>query len=610
MPRNSRPMHVFPIALRDSTVSRIVDVTPNLRRLTLTGSELRGGPRDGFDRLPFASLGFDDHVKLVFPDPDGHAPHPGQQADGKVAWNPEGIAASRDYTVRSVDLDADSFDIEVVRHQGGRAAEWAFAASVGHTISFAGPKLSQGVTPGVDWHLLVGDETALPAIARWLDEAPDQVRGQVLIEVADAADVQPGLRCPDGIQLRWVVRAPGVRAGWSTGLLDALTEVQPPAGRGFAWAAGEAMTMVPIRRLLRDQWGLAKQDVDVAGYWRRSEVAADAEPGSAAPSLMELTGEIHELSELLPPVLLRVAATLDLCGLILAGHTGADALAERTGVAARPLTLVLDAMASLGLLTKTTDGWTVTSLGEVIAEDATRDRLSLDHPLVRRQLALVDLLEVLHSGRPSARAALPTGEATADALADHAEQAMQYLADPIAAHPAVVAASSLTLLGHGAAIVAAALLEAHPALQLTLVTDLDRAAALGERLRGHGVDDAGLSRLSVLAQPADRPIPPADVVLALHLLDATPDPVAGELTERLVGAAGQAVLLVTDPADGVAHDDHLAADALLTLVADGVVPRTSAQLSALFADAGHPGAVLSQLGWGFGSQLLTVPIAQ
>src|SRR5699024_8784601 len=85
---------------------------------------------------------------------------------------------------------AGTFDIDVVRHDGGLAAGWAYRAQPGDQIDFAGPKSCALLNREVDWHLLIGDETALPAIGRFLEEAPEGLAVRAIVEIPSAADQQ------------------------------------------------------------------------------------------------------------------------------------------------------------------------------------------------------------------------------------------------------------------------------------------------------------------------------------------------------------------------------------------------------------------------------------
>jgi NADPH-dependent ferric siderophore reductase len=120
-----------------------------------------------------------------------------------------------------------------------------------------------------DWHLLAGDETALPAIARVLESLPPLSRGVALIEVADGAEEQD-LAVPEGFELRWLHRN-GAAPGTTTLLADAVRSVPVPADAGtvFVWAGCEFAAFKTIRAYVRKELKLAKEQHLVTSYWRR-----------------------------------------------------------------------------------------------------------------------------------------------------------------------------------------------------------------------------------------------------------------------------------------------------------------------------------------------------
>jgi NADPH-dependent ferric siderophore reductase len=214
-------------------------------RVVLGGEELSG----------FTSLGFDDHVKLFFPeDADG-----GRQA------------AMRDFTPRRYDADAGELWIDFFLHEAGPAAGWAAQAACGQTLTVGGPKGSSVISlAGVESHLLMGDETALPAIGRRLEELPAQTRALVVIEVAQEARDYP-LASNAPLQVIEAKRSsPADSAG--SGILAALRSLNLPAAPCFAWVAGESHAARSIRRHLMAECGLDKRWIKAAGYWRRGAV--------------------------------------------------------------------------------------------------------------------------------------------------------------------------------------------------------------------------------------------------------------------------------------------------------------------------------------------------
>lgn len=104
MPRNSRSREIYPISYRELYVEDIEDISPSVRRITLSGEQLQEHEHDGISVPSLISHGFDDDVRLIFPDPEtGERPHPIAQKDGNLLW-PETVKnLFRTYTVRYFD---------------------------------------------------------------------------------------------------------------------------------------------------------------------------------------------------------------------------------------------------------------------------------------------------------------------------------------------------------------------------------------------------------------------------------------------------------------------------------------------------------------------------
>lgn len=245
-----------PLRLRRLVVQQVHRLTPGMLRITLGGDELAG----------FVSAGFDDHVKLFFLAP-GQDPAilPQLGAEGVVFPGPERPAA-RDYTPRRFDPAAQTLEIDFALHEAGPATAWAARAAPGQTLLVGGPRGSQVIPTGFDWHLLVGDETALPAIARRLEELPAGHRALVIAEVADAAGELP-LASAAEVSVTWVHRgtaAPGSAAP----LAAALAAAAFPAGDYHAWVAAESLVAKALRRQLLAEKGANPKWLKAAGYWK------------------------------------------------------------------------------------------------------------------------------------------------------------------------------------------------------------------------------------------------------------------------------------------------------------------------------------------------------
>ncbi|WP_296252949.1 siderophore-interacting protein [Pseudomonas sp. UBA4194] len=249
-----RVMHE--IKRRRLQVLRVSDLTPRMRRITLGGPDLAG----------FLSEGPDDHIKLMF------ASTPEQQAvlDTMVlgAPAPDGVKPDmRDYTPRRIDLAGGELDIDFVLHGDGPASTWAAQAEPGQFLHIGGPRSSMLVPDVFDAYLLIGDETAIPAIARRLEELPAQRRALVVVEVENAQEQQVFTSAAQ-FEVVWVDRHQG-------DLLKTVRELAVPEGVVYGWIATEAGLSRKVRRVLLDEHGLNEDQVKAAGYWRAEGTEAE-----------------------------------------------------------------------------------------------------------------------------------------------------------------------------------------------------------------------------------------------------------------------------------------------------------------------------------------------
>jgi len=219
---------------RELKVLHVESISPHFRRVVFTGPELAG----------FVSASFDDHLKFML-DADGPEP------------------VRRDYTPRHYDAAAGELTIEFALHGDGPAARWAAQAAPGQRVSIGGPRGSFVIAPDHDWHLLVGDATALPAVARRLEELPAATRAIVILQV-DAAD-RRALPSAASLSLQWVAD--------TAALIDAVRALDLPTGEGYAWCAGEAGAMATLRRVLVDEKGHDRHAIRAAAYWKRGAAA-------------------------------------------------------------------------------------------------------------------------------------------------------------------------------------------------------------------------------------------------------------------------------------------------------------------------------------------------
>jgi NADPH-dependent ferric siderophore reductase len=172
----------------------------------------------------------------------------------------------RDYTPRRYDAAAGVLDIDFASHDAGPATTWAAGAKPGQTLGIGGPRGSFIIPTQFDWHLLVGDETALPAIGRRLEELPRDTRALVVAEIDGPAEEQK-FSSAAPFEVVWVHRKTAA-AGDPTLLLERLRAVKFPAGEYFAWIAAETQVARALRQYLVGERAVNKHWVKAAGYWR------------------------------------------------------------------------------------------------------------------------------------------------------------------------------------------------------------------------------------------------------------------------------------------------------------------------------------------------------
>ncbi|MFI0797095.1 siderophore-interacting protein [Micromonospora rubida] len=246
-----------PKMVTTARVLRTERPTPHLVRLVLGGEELTGLPVGEYT---------DYYVKLVFPPSGVTYQEPVDLAAIRRDLPPEQWPRLRAYTLRAWDPLAGELTIDIVHHgEVGVAGPWAARLRPGDPVMFVGPGGAYAPSPEADWHLLVGDESALPAIAAALERLPVDAPAKVFVEVADAADEQP-LPSPGAVELTWLHR--GDRPVGEA-LVTAVTALDFPLGDVHAFVHGEATFVRELRRLLRVERAVPRERLSISGYWRR-----------------------------------------------------------------------------------------------------------------------------------------------------------------------------------------------------------------------------------------------------------------------------------------------------------------------------------------------------
>lgn len=222
-------------------------ISPNFIRLTLGGSGLEN----------FKSMGFDDHVKLILPHAGQQKPNLPVLIDGKPHMD-EPRPVMRDYTPINYDATRHTLQLDFALHEGdGPAVQWAKTAAIGQWAGLAGPRGSGAIDPTLDWYVLIGDDTALPAIDRCLQERPFNAAITVYIQLADEAD-----------RRNWP-SDPLTEVHYVHSLTELSQTLEWPEGTGFIWGAGENKQIAELREALLAR-GFSAQQMHLSAYWRQA----------------------------------------------------------------------------------------------------------------------------------------------------------------------------------------------------------------------------------------------------------------------------------------------------------------------------------------------------
>ncbi|MFI0713896.1 siderophore-interacting protein [Streptomyces inhibens] len=250
-----RPSRKKP-ALHRARVQRTEQLTPHMVRVVLGGEGL----------AEFAAGEYSDHyVKLVFPLPGVDYPEPFDIAQIRAEFPRNRWPRTRTYTVRAWDAGTRELTVDFVVHgDEGLAGPWAAAVQPGEEIFLLGPGGAYVPEAGADWHLLAGDESALPAIAASLARIPAGVPAYAFIEVAGPEERQE-LEVPAGAEISWLYRG-GAPVGRE--LVAAVRALEFPAGQVQAFVHGEAGFVKELRRLLRVEREIPREALSISGYWR------------------------------------------------------------------------------------------------------------------------------------------------------------------------------------------------------------------------------------------------------------------------------------------------------------------------------------------------------
>ncbi len=233
-----------PLAGTRKLAFRVVEneqLSPNMQRITFTAPELAG-----FSYTPGQDV-------MVLVAADGSKP------------------IRRRYTIRSLDPANLLLTLNVVLHGAGPGERWLRSARPGDTIEGIGPRGKITTSPTADWHLFMGDESAMPAILAMTESLPPDADATLVIEVPDPDDEQE-LFARATTRISWLHRLGG-KPGDPALLASEAAEVELPRGAGHVYLFGEASVVLRLREILGNR-GIAADQVSPKAYWGRGRANA------------------------------------------------------------------------------------------------------------------------------------------------------------------------------------------------------------------------------------------------------------------------------------------------------------------------------------------------
>ncbi len=230
----------------DLRVVESVRLTPHMQRLSLTAPQL-----DGFGYLPGQDV-------MLLVAAEGSRP------------------VRRRYTIRQLDPAARRLTLDIVLHGDGPGERWVRSARPGDRIEGIGPRGKITTSATADWHLFIGDESALPAAFAMAEALPAASSATLVLEIPEEADEQD-LPAAASTRISWLHRLGGP-AGDPSALAAEAAEVELPPGRGHAYVLGEATVVSRLREILAER-GLGQDQISPKAYWGRGRAnASHGEP--------------------------------------------------------------------------------------------------------------------------------------------------------------------------------------------------------------------------------------------------------------------------------------------------------------------------------------------
>ena len=227
--------------IRNIKITKIHQLSPNMKRLTFSSQDLHDFPEDQNG----------GYIKFLF----------------KKKPSDKDNSLARPYTIRNFRKHKLELDIDFSYHPGdsGFATKWAYKAKIGDTISISGPGSKQLISNNSNWFFFVGDMTALPAISSYLEELPIDSTGFAVIEITSVND-KVELKKPKHMNIKWVVKSEKNKN--IDNFLNAVREVKWLDNKPYVWVACEFTKMKSLRDYFQKEKRILKNEMYISSYWK------------------------------------------------------------------------------------------------------------------------------------------------------------------------------------------------------------------------------------------------------------------------------------------------------------------------------------------------------
>ncbi|MEA9356044.1 siderophore-interacting protein [Bacteriovorax sp. PP10] len=240
------------LKLRLLTVKSVEDLSPHMRRITLTGPELEG----------FVTMSPEDHVKVFFPKTNDELPVLPTMTDKGPVFTDD--VTMRDYTPRFNNGDKELV-LDFALHKKGPASLWASRAQTGNTLGIGGPRAST-IYPEFKNYILIGDDTAIPSIGRRLSELPKNGRAIAILEVDDES-AELVFETEADVEVLWLYRD-GEKAGDSKLFAKQIKALNLPTEDVLTIISGEISVVKELKRVFIEDYHFDETWIKATGYWR------------------------------------------------------------------------------------------------------------------------------------------------------------------------------------------------------------------------------------------------------------------------------------------------------------------------------------------------------